>query len=64
MTPESLYQLINSRGKPPSIPSEYPIDRTLEMLSFDGDLEFMRGVSRKLGRVRKFISGESKYQGK
>ena len=34
------------------------------MLSFDGDLEFMRGVSRKLGRVRKFYSGENKYQGK
>jgi hypothetical protein len=57
MTPESLYQLINNRAKASNIPSEYPIDRTLEMLSFDGDLEFMRGVARKLGRMRKFISG-------
>jgi hypothetical protein len=36
----------------------------LEVLSFDGDLEPMKQLFKKIGKVRKFVTGETTYSGK
>lgn len=40
------------------------MDRTLEAISFDGDLEPTRALFKKIGKIRRFVTGESKYNGK
>ena len=44
--------------------AQYPLDRTLEVLSFDGDLEMMKPLFKRIGKVRKFITGEALYSAK
>ena len=34
--------------------TEYPVDRTLELISFDGGLGFVKKYLRKVGKIRKF----------
>lgn len=60
----SVYQTIHSSNQQPQEKSVYPVDRTLEALSFDGDLQPVQVLFRKLGKIRKFITGEGKYQNK
>ena len=34
----SVYQTVQNKGKQVNVESEYPVDRTIEVLSFDSDL--------------------------
>lgn len=34
------------------------------MISFDGDLDCLREALRKVGKIRKFITGETKFKSK
>lgn len=43
--------------------SQYPVDRTLELLSFDGNLEFLKKYLRKIGKIRQYETGEGLYKG-
>ena len=62
-TPSSVYQAVQSQGQAES-QSDFPVDRTLQVLSFDSDLEFSKVLWKKIGKIRKFFTGESRYQGK
>jgi hypothetical protein len=44
-------------------PIEYSEDRTLELISFDGELNFLKGYLRKMGKIRKFETGDGIYKG-
>jgi hypothetical protein len=38
---------------------EFPIDRTLEVISFDEDLKSIQPILRKIGKIRKYITGQT-----
>ena len=61
--PTSVYEAMNF-DKNQEVKPEYPVDRTLEVISFDGGLEITKAIFKKIGKVRKFINGETIYHGK
>ena len=62
--PTSIYQTIHASDHQLQEKAMYPVDRTLEGLSFDGDLQSVKALFRKVGKIRKFLTGEGKYQNK
>ena len=58
----SLYDVLHNKNRK-SIDerSPYPIDRTLEVISFDGKLDVAIPFFKKIGKIRKYITGETKY---
>ena len=53
----NIYNLANQKGKQEEIeptPAEYPVDRTLELICFDGNLFFLKKYLRKIGKIRKY----------
>ena len=52
---QNIYNLATSKAPTqPSQPTDYPVDRTLELISFDGSLSFLKKYLRKIGKIRKF----------
>lgn len=60
----SLYGLLHQTQQPKQDQSQspFPVDRTLELISFDGPLEAVRGYLRKVGRIRKMTTGQTQYK--
>lgn len=55
-TAATLHQALHGSTQPQA-QSLYPIDRTLEAISFDGKLDIALPLFKKIGKVRKFLSG-------
>jgi hypothetical protein len=61
-TQATLFQVLHNKKQEQSNDNAlYPVDRTLEVISFDGKLEISLPFFKKIGKVRKFITGETKY---
>ena len=63
----NIYNLLHDNKKEEvENKSEYPRDRTLEVITF-GDkqqLESAKQLFRKLGKIRKYVTGEGEYKGR